>query len=51
MKTMKRWREKVNGRPVALSVALLAILAGLTCNPFAKKLSVPVGTGPERRSA
>lgn len=47
MKTMKSWREDVNCWSVALSVALLAMLAGLTCNPFAKKPSVPVVMGPD----
>lgn len=42
---MRNWRENVNGWPVALSVALLAMLAGLTCQS-AKRPSVPVVIGP-----
>jgi hypothetical protein len=47
---MRNWRETVNGWPVALNVALLATLAGLTCNPFAKKPSVPVVMEPDALS-
>lgn len=50
MMTMKSWRENVNGLPVALSVAVLAIVAGLTCQS-AKRPSEPVVMGPEGRAA
>jgi len=46
MKKMWNWRETVNRWPAALSVALLATLAGLTCQS-AKRPSVPVVTGPD----
>jgi hypothetical protein len=45
------WRENVDVWPVALSVALLAILAGLTCNPSAKKPSLLVVVEAEERAA
>jgi YVTN family beta-propeller protein len=46
VKKMRNWRETVSGCPAALSVALLAILAGLTCQS-AKRPSVPVVSGPD----